>query len=402
MSLTAALRVALAALLAHKGRSALTGLGIIVGTGAVIALVAAGDGARDKLDERLQSIGKTMILIRAGVRTDQGAIADFTPFTPADAAAVRRLPLLADVAEVQMTNKLAVTRHGSWPATVVGSTPEVQRIRNWRVAAGRFYGDDDVKKQAAVCLLGQTARDKLFPPDVDPLGQSVRLGGQAFRVIGVTAPKGRSATGADQDDQVFVPLSTLQRKLVGEEKVNLILASARDESSLLNAQDAVRELMRRRHRLKPGDPADFDVSSVQELAELAVVVTATMQGLSAVIASVSLLVGGVGIMNIMLASVAERTREIGLRMAVGARGRDVMSQFLLEAGVLGLIGGVVGVGVGTVLAGGMASALGWPLVVRPAVVLAACGVSAGVGLFFGFVPAWKASRLDPIEALRRE
>lgn len=404
MSLTAALRVALAALLAHKGRSALTSLGIVIGISAVIALVAAGDGAREKLDERLESIGKTMILIRAGVRTDQGAIADYTPLTAGDADAIRSKvgSLLAGVAEVQMTNKLASTRHGTWPAMIVGSTPEVQRIRNWSVAAGRFYTDDDNKKQAAVCLLGQTVRARLFPDGAEAVGQSVTIGSMSFRVIGIAAAKGRSATGADQDDQVFIPLATLQKKLVGEEKVNLILAAAKDETVLPRAIQSIQALMRQRHKLKPNDPADFDVSSVQELSELAVVVTGTMQGLSAVIASISLLVGGVGIMNIMLVSVTERTREIGLRMALGASGRQILTQFLLESIVLALLGGVAGVAVGLLFAGGMANTLGWPLVVRPASIIAACSVAAGVGLFFGFYPAWKASRLDPIVALRRE
>lgn len=404
MNLAGAFWVALGALRTHKGRSALTSLGIVIGIGAVIALVAAGDGARCKLDERLESIGKTMILIRAGVRTDQGAIADYTPLTAADADAIRRAlgRRLTGVAEVQMSHRLATTRHGSWPVMVVGSTPEVRAIRHWEAAQGRFYTADDVKKQAAVCLLGQTVRERLFPGDANPVGQTVRIDKTQFRVIGIAAAKGRSATGADQDDQVFVPLTTLQQRLAGEAKVNLILAAARDENSLTEACAAITQTMRDRHRLKAGEPADFDVSSVQELAGLAVVVTGTMTGLSAVIASISLLVGGIGIMNIMLASVAERTREIGLRMATGATGGAILAQFLLEAATLALLGGLVGVLLGLLAAGGLARALGWPLVVRPAVIGVTCGVSASVGLFFGFYPAWKASRLDPIEALRTE
>ncbi|MBX7106565.1 MAG: ABC transporter permease [Gemmataceae bacterium] len=404
MTLTASLGMALSALKAHAGRSLLTSLGIVIGIAAVIALVAAGDGAREKLDERLASLGKTMILVRAGVRTDQGAIADFTPLNPGDVAAIRRAagPLVTSVAEVQMTNKLAVTRHGTWPVMVVGSTPEVQTIRNWQVARGRFYNADDMRSGAAVCLLGQTVRDKLFPQGAEVVGQTIRIAGQQFRVIGVAAAKGRSATGADQDDQVFMPITTVQKKLAGEEKVNLILVSARDEAALKPAQEAIRNAMRVRHRLKPGDPADFDVSSVQELSELAVVVTATLQGLSAVIASISLLVGGVGVMNIMLVSVTERTREIGLRMALGAPASAVLAQFLLEAVFLTLVGGVIGLALGLVFAGGMANALGWPLVIRPAGVVAACATAASVGLFFGFYPAWRASRLNPIAALRHE
>lgn len=404
MSLSSAIRVALAALLAHKGRSALTSLGIVIGISAVIALVAAGDGAKEKLDDRLDSIGKTMILVRAGVRTDQGAIADYKPLTAGDADAIRNKvgSLLIGVAEVQMTHRLASTVHGTWPVMIVGSTPEVQRIRNWQVAKGWFYTDDDVKKQAAVCLLGQTVRDRLFPDNAQAIGQYVKIGGISFRVIGITAVKGRSATGADQDDQVFVPLTTLQKKLVGEEKVNLVLAAATDEKVLPRALTEIQSLMRERHKLKLNEPADFDVSSVQELAELAVVVTTTMQALSAVIASISLLVGGVGIMNIMLVSVTERTKEIGLRMAIGANGKNILLQFLLESMVLALFGGIAGVAFGLIFAGGMANTIGWPLVIRPMAVVTACSVAAGVGLFFGFYPAWKASRLDPIVALRRE
>jgi putative ABC transport system permease protein len=404
MSLIAAFRMASSALTAHAGRSLLTSLGIVIGIAAVIALVAAGDGAREKLDDRLASLGKTMILVRAGVRTDQGAIADFAPLTAADAAAIRRAAgrLVTAVAEVQMTSRLTTSKHGSWPTMIVGSTPDVQTIRNWTVSRGRFYTADDLCNQAPVCLLGRTVRDKLFPNGEDPVGQTVRIAGQSFRVIGLAAAKGRSATGADQDDQIFMPLTTLQKKLAGEEKVNLILAAARDESALPKAQDVIRSTMRARHKLKTGDPNDFDVSSVQELSELAVVVTATLQGLSAVIASVSLLVGGVGVMNIMLVSVTERTREIGLRMALGAPAHAVLTQFLLEAVLLTLLGGVIGVGVGLMFAGGLAQALGWPLVVRPGAVAVACGVAASVGLFFGFYPAWRASRMNPIAALRSE
>jgi putative ABC transport system permease protein len=404
MTIFSALRVALDALLAHKGRSALTSLGIVIGVGAVIALVAAGEGARHKLDERLATIGRALIIIRAGSRTNQMAVADFTPLTSADADALRRQagPLLAGVAEVQVTQRLASTRYANAGVTVVGSTPDIRPIRGWEVAVGRFYTDEDLRRRAAVCLLGDTVRKKLFPDVQDPIGQAVRIDRTLFRVIGVTTPKGRSATGADQDDQVFVPLTTLQHRLAGEEKVNLIVAAARSEALLPRAQAEIERVLRQRHRLKPADPADFDVSSVQELAELAVVVTATLQGLSAVIASVSLVVGGVGIMNIMLVAVTERTREIGLRMAVGAKPADVLLQFLGEAVVLALLGGLIGVTLGVGGAAALAAGLDWPVVVPPGAIVLAFAVSAAVGVAFGFYPAWKASRLDPITALRYE
>jgi putative ABC transport system permease protein len=404
MTLVSTLHVALDALRAHKGRSALTSLGIVIGVGAVIALVSAGEGARHKLDDRLASIGKSIIIVRAGRRTNQMTVADFAPLTAADADAIRRQvgPLLVGVAEVQVTQRLAASRYAQAPLAIVGSTPEIQPIRSWEMSVGRFYTAEDLRRRAAVCLLGETARKKLFPDTPNPVGQSVRIDRTMFRVIGILAPKGKSPTAADQDDQIFVPITTLQHRLAGEEKVNLVVAAAKDEALLPRAEAEIDRVLRQRHKIKPDSPADFDVSSVQELAELAVMVTATLQGLSAVIASVSLLVGGVGVMNIMLVAVTERTREIGLRMAVGAKPSDVLLQFLGEAVVLALLGGLIGVVIGLGGALALGAALNWPVVVPAGAVILAFAVSAAVGVTFGFYPAWKASRLDPINALRYE
>jgi putative ABC transport system permease protein len=404
MSFWSALRVALGALLVNKGRSALTSLGIVIGIGAVIAMVSAGGGAREKLDERLESVGKNLILLRAGARNQQGIVADFVPLSREDADAIREKvgPLITGVAAVQITPRLALTRTGKWPTSIVGSTPDVKIIRNWQVAAGRFYTDDDVKKKASVCLLGQTVKRKLFPYKSDPVGDWVRVEKLELRVIGVLGEKGRSPTGADQDDQVFIPITTLQQRLVGEEQIGLIMASARSEGVLEKAKAEIAQVMRQRHHLRHRDNDDFDVSTVREMAQLAEILTATMQVLVGIIASISLVVGGIGIMNIMLVSVTERTREIGIRMAVGATSADVLTQFLIEAVVLALVGGILGIVIGIGGAVGLAFFAHWPFTISPVMVAVSFLVSAGVGIFFGYYPALKASRLDPIEALRYE
>ena len=405
MSLLSAIRVALAALLVNKGRSALTSLGIVIGISAVIAMVSAGAGARHKLDDRLESVGKNLILIRAGARTGQGTISDFAPLSTDDAAAIRKHVghLLVGVAESQLTQKTANSHsHYTRPA-IVGSVPDLKRIRNWQVVRGRFYNEEEVRKAAKVCLIGDTVVHKLFPDQPNPIGQYIRVERVQLRVIGILGKKGTSPLGGDQDDQIFVPITTLQRELVGGEgKIGIIVAAAKSQEDLDKAKAEITKVLRQQHHLKPGANADFDVSSVQEMAELAVIVTAVMQYLIATIAAISLVVGGIGIMNIMLVSVTERTREIGIRMAVGATGFDVLRQFLLEAVALSLVGGVIGTTLGIAGTVALAKFADWPPVVSPSVVALAFLVAAGVGVFFGFYPALKASRLDPIEALRYE
>ena len=404
MSFLSAIRVALAALLVNKGRSFLTSLGIVIGISAVIAMVSAGTGAREKLDEQLESVGKNLILIRPGSRTQQGIVADSMPLTSEDATAIRKRTshLLLGVAESQMTQRLVISRYGKHGTAIVGSTPDLQRIRNWKVAYGRFYTDEEVKSMADVCLIGQTIRRELFPNKPDPIGESIRVDQLRLRIIGVLGEKGHHPLGADQDDQVFVPITWLQHRLMGEEKIAVILTVARSPDLVDQAKDAIVKVMRERHHIKPGASDDFDVTTVQEIAELGVILVTTMQALVVIIALISLVVGGVGIMNIMLVSVTERTREIGIRMAVGATGPDVLIQFLIEAVVLALVGGVIGVTLGISGAVGLAMLVNWPVLVYPWVVLGAFLVAAAVGIFFGFYPALKASRLDPIEALRYE
>jgi putative ABC transport system permease protein len=404
MDFFSAIRVALTALLVNKGRSALTSLGIVIGTSAVIAMVSAAGGARQKLDERLDNVGKNLILVRPGTHTQAGAIADLKPLTNDDAAALRKQlghSVLQGVAEVQVTMRTASTRTHNWFTMIVGTHPDMQRVRGWTMEYGRFFDEDDVKKRAAVCMIGKTVLDKLFPDTPNPIGQLIRVDRLQLRVIGVLNPKGRSPTGGDQDDQIFVPLTTLQRKIAGHESISIILTSVPDISLIDRAKDEISRVLRDKHRVKPGHE-DFDVSSVQEMSELAVIMTRTMEILIAVIASISLLVGGIGIMNIMLVSVTERTREIGIRMAVGATPGDVLIQFLIEAIVLSVVGGIIGISLGIGGAVAMAIFARWPVYVDANMVLLAFLVSGGVGVFFGYYPALKASRLDPIEALRYE
>jgi putative ABC transport system permease protein len=405
MSFLSAIRVALGALMLNKGRSILTSLGIVIGISAVIAMVSAGNGARYKLDDRLSSVGKNLILLKPGSRVQQGFTTDPTPLTSEDASAIRRQvgPLLTGVAESRMAQRLVSTPSHTHGTVIVGSVPDLERVRNWKMSLGRFYNEEDLKGFAPVCLLGQVARQKLFPDTPDPIGKEIRVANLArLRVIGVLGEKGRAPTGADQDDQVFVPITTMEHLIAREAPIQVIVATAKSEELVDRAKEEIIRVMHEQHHLKAGASDDFDVSTVQEMAELAVVLTRTMQLLTAVIASISLLVGGIGIMNIMLVSVTERTREIGIRMAIGATPWDVLRQFLIEAVVLALVGGIIGITLGLVGAIALAHFIDWPLVVDPKAVALAFGVSAAVGIFFGFYPARKASRLDPIEALRFE
>ncbi|MCS7015816.1 MAG: ABC transporter permease [Gemmatales bacterium] len=405
MSLSSALRVALDALLVNKGRSLLTSLGIVIGIAAVIAMVAAGTGTREKLDERLNSVGKTLILIRATTRSSVGLMTTAQPFSVQDVQALRedsRLRrMLVGISESQFELVTATTPTSHCHTTATGGTPEIKEIRAWRLASGHFYTDADVRKAAAVCVLGDTVRKKLFPT-TNPVGQNIRVHGITLQVIGVLAPKGRAPTGADQDDQIFLPITTLQEKIAHQRNVSVVVTAARDPAYLKPAEERIREILRQTRRIRTGMEDNFEVTSVQEMAQLAVYVTTALNVLTVVIASISLVVGGIGIMNIMLVSVTERTREIGIRMAVGARPKDIRNQFLIEAVVLALLGGLVGVLVGLGIALLLGFLLNWPVYVSPAAVALAFGVSAAVGIFFGYYPAAKASRLDPIEALRYE
>jgi putative ABC transport system permease protein len=402
-SLFSALRVALGTLLANKGRCALTSLGIVIGISSLVALLSAGDGAQLKLEEQLQTVGDNLILIRSGTRTHSGELADCTPLKREDAAAIRQEvgPLLAGVAEVQLTQRIAATGMAHWPTLVSGSTPELQTLRNWKIAFGRFYTDDEVRKSAPVCLIGETVRSKLFPHLTNPVGQTLRIDQLQLRIIGVLVAKGTLPLGLDQDDEIFMPITTLQQRVVGKDTIHLILTATRSQQTVAQAKEEIDRVLRKRHHLHPGDE-DFSVSSVREMSELAFTMAASVKLLVMIIASISLVVGGIGIMNIMLVSVTERTREIGIRLAVGGTPAHVLTQFLIEAVLVSLVGGVIGLIVGVAATLGIAYLANWPAVLSPLLVAGAIALTVGLGVFFGFYPAWKASRLDPIVALRYE
>jgi putative ABC transport system permease protein len=403
MNLLTALRVALNALVIHKGRSTLTSLGIIIGVGAVISMVSAAGGARQKLDERLDNVGKTLIIIRPGSRTQNGVLADVKPLTNDEAALLRKQmrSRTTGMAEVQVTMRLVNTRTRNCVTMITGTSPDMQKVRGWVMQNGRYLVEEDLKAQAAVCVLGQTVREKIFPDVPNPVGQTIRVDRLQLRVVGVLEAKGRSPIGGDQDDQIFVPINTLQRKLLGDDNLSMVLTSVDSVDKLEGAKQEITRILREKRRVKEG-LEDFDVSSVQEMAEIALVMTRTMQFLIGVIASISLVVGGIGIMNIMLVSVTERTREIGIRMAIGATPADILTQFLIEAVMLSLLGGVIGITLGVGAAMLLAWVADWPIFVDYSMVALSFLISGGVGVFFGYYPALKASRLDPIEALRYE
>ncbi|HTU18870.1 MAG TPA: ABC transporter permease [Gemmataceae bacterium] len=402
MSFLSAIRVAWDALLVHKGRSFLTSLGIVIGVSAVIAMVSAGEGARFQLEDRLASLGKNLIMVRPGNPMSQVSLGG-TPLTNDDAHAIRQELgyELTAVSELLLVKRLVSRRARSHPTAVTGCTPNLSPVRGWHVRSGRFISDEDNKKMANVCIIGVTLKGILFPGRTNILGQTVRMEHLSLRVIGEMTPKGRSPLGYDQDDQMWVPLTVVQRKLGGGENLSMILTSTPSEDEIDQAKRDINDLLRKRRHVQLGNE-NFDVSSVNEITDLARTVTTVLQLLVAIVAAISLVVGGIGVMNIMLVSVTERTREIGIRTAVGATPANVLAQFLIEAVVLALAGGLIGTVFGLVVAVLLAGFVGWPLVISPLAVLAGCGVSVSVGVFFGYYPAWRASRLEPIQALRHE
>jgi putative ABC transport system permease protein len=401
------LRVAFKALGRNKMRTALTMLGMIIGVGAVITMVALGTGAQRSIEQQIAAAGTNLIIVNAGnwtvggVRQGQGAS---TTLTVEDAEAIRReVPGVQYLAAGVNSRQQVVAGNQNWSTRVQGTDVDLPLLRSWPMKHGAFFAPHDVATAAKVAVLGSIVSDSLFGTDVDPTGQFIRIGSQVFRVSGVMTSKGQAAMGEDQDDTIFVPFTTVQKKLLGSTHVNNITVSSQSAQQTAEVASAITALLRTRHRLAPDDADDFMVRTLEEMVSVRSETARTMTALLASIAGVSLLVGGIGIMNIMLVSVTERTREIGIRLAVGARRRDVLLQFLVEAIVLSLLGGLVGIGLGYAASRAISqSPLGWPTAVSLNAVWVAFGFAAATGVFFGFYPARKASALDPIDALRYE
>ncbi len=405
MNASALLSTGLQALTRNRLRSGLTMLGIVIGVAAVIATLAIGQGARASVQAQIRALGANTIMIIPGTVTAGGArggMGSISTMTLDDAVAIKReCPAIEAVAPSVRTVAQVVYGNTNWGSQIQGTTPDFVDIRMWPVDNGVFITESDVRGAAKVCVLGQSVVRELFG-DADPVGAMVRIKDIPFRVVGTMTTKGGASFGGDQDDVVFIPITAAQRKLMGITHVNSISASAVSERAVDQAVNQVTETLRTRHRIRPGDNDDFFIRTQLEMASTAEATSKIMTTLLASVAAVSLLVGGIGIMNIMLVSVTERTREIGIRRALGARKRDILLQFLIEASFLSLTGGALGVAIGALAAGAISSLARWPTLVQPTAVIVAFGFASLVGLFFGFYPARRASRLDPIEALRYE
>ena len=407
MTLLMIIRVAFRALVRNKMRAALTMLGIIIGVSAVIAMVSIGQGASASVQAQIESIGTNLLFLSAGaqnvggVRSGTGDTGTNT-LTVDDLEAIKReVPSVSMVTPNVNARSQMVAGNMNWNTAVTGVSEQYPEIRKWTVASGSFFTDADVRMASRVIVIGQTLADNLFP-GTDPIGQDIRVMDLPFRVVGVMVRKGQDQQGRDQDDVAFAPYTTVQKKILGRDRIQIAFISAISQDATYTAQDQISELLRQRHKLGANEPNDFTVRNMTDIAEAANETSKTMTILLACIAGVSLLVGGIGIMNIMLVSVTERTREIGIRMAIGARSSAVRTQFLIESIVLSLTGGTIGIVLGIVLSLVIPAFLGWPTLVSMMAIIGSVLFSAAVGIFFGYYPARKAAALDPIEALRYE
>jgi putative ABC transport system permease protein len=401
------IRVAFRALVRNKMRAALTMLGIIIGVSAVIAMVSIGQGASASVQAQIESIGTNLLFVSAGAQNVGGVrsgIGDTgtNTLTVEDLETIKReVPSVSMVTPSVNARSQLVAGNMNWNTAVTGVSEEYPEIRKWPVANGSFFTDSDVRSAARVIVIGQSLADNLFP-GADPIGQDLRVMNLPFRIVGVLARKGQDQQGRDQDDVAFAPYTTVQKKILGRDRVQIAYVSAISQDATYTAQAQITELLRQRHKLTANEPNDFTVRNMTDVAEAANETSKTMTILLACIAGVSLLVGGIGIMNIMLVSVTERTREIGIRMAIGARSSAVRSQFLIESIVLSLTGGTIGIILGIGLSLAIPAMLGWPTLISMMAIVGSVLFSAAVGIFFGYYPARKAASLDPIEALRYE
>ena len=403
------MRAALRALRRNKMRSALTTLGIVIGVAAVIAMVSIGRGANVAVQEQIASLGSNLLMVIHGATTSGGARSGWggvSTLSVSDAAALRgEAPAVEEVTWFKRQIGQAVYRETNWSTSIQGVTPSYSQVRQWGVAKGTFFTQRDEDAAARVTVLGQTVVDSLFERGEDPIDATIRLKGVPFRVIGVLERKGQTTWGQDQDDVALIPFNTAERRVLGTDfvgAVDMIFVTAKSKNEIGAAKEQVTELLRERHRIQPGQDDDFSVRDLNEMAQVSATATQVMTSLLLAVASISLLVGGIGIMNILLVSVTERTREIGIRMAVGAKSRHILLQFLVEAITLSLVGGIGGVLVGVGAARLVSTLAGWPTLISPGAVVGSLLFCCAVGVFFGFYPARKAARLDPIAALRYE
>ncbi len=410
MSFLGLFRIALRALATNKLRSALTMLGIVIGVAAVIVMIVVGAGAQKRVEEQIRALGSNLLLVMSGARTQGGvrlALGSGQSLSEDDAIAINREIPEALAAPALRGGAQVVWGNANWSTQIYGTTPEYLQAREWPIAAGRGFEAAEVSGAGKVCIIGTTVARELFG-GTDPVGQVIRIKRVPFTVIGVLATKGQSLMGTDQDDIIIVPLATARGRVLGsasqakQRAVSTIWVKAAEGYDTRMVEEQVRALLRQRHRLQPGADDDFSLRNLQEVMSAQEASSRVLALLLAAVASVSLLVGGIGIMNIMLVSVTERTREIGLRMAVGARTRDILGQFLVEAVTLSLIGGLVGVGLGVAASFSIGNLLGWRVLLAPEAIGLAVAFAFAIGVFFGFYPARKAARLSPVEALRFE
>jgi putative ABC transport system permease protein len=407
MNIWATLKVAMRALKRNKVRSLLTTLGIIVGIAAVIAMMSVGQGATVAIQDQIKSLGDNLLIIfpgSSGMHGFHGGSGTSRTLTAEDADAIlKESPYVEAVTPLERTGKQVVYQENNWATQIQGVNPSYPDIRSWNLLAGRFFTDSEVKISARVAVLGMTVVKQLFNEE-DPIGETIRIGNMSFRIIGVLASKGSAAFGMDQDDTIIIPWTTCRHVLLNSQfnDVDQVMVKLTSMKVLDQATADITSLLRQRHHLAQGADDDFSIMSLTEVTSTITQVSKVMTILLTIIASISLMVGGIGIMNIMLVSVTERTREIGLRMAVGARRKDILLQFLVEAMVLSGIGGIIGIGLGAGAAQILSGIMAWPVLVSPAYILIALVFSGVIGIFFGFYPAWRAAKLDPIEALHYE